>query len=294
MLPCQLKNGTACPFAVCPNDTIRFDCTAQSTPEKRTYWTLSVSYVGGYCKDFAYVGQTAPPGSSTCADPTWILECESLLGLSIVDFNVTDTPPDTNGTCLRSVLSLSLSSDYIITGAKAICANSSVPFEGVPYLSYGETSINVTVRPNPPVDVSVETTRGSLTNLTVIWTAPPAGYAPTSYSVSVEDGSVAPVVVPASASMQYSHTFSGLRSDWLHTVTVVAINCGGRSDPVCLTLASSPQIGVILGSTVAASLLLMVGVIAGARKAYKARLRTYRISMPVKYAVKTYDSIGHS
>ena len=90
------------------------------------------------------MGQTAPPGSSTCADPTWILECESLLGLSIVDFNVTDTPPDTNGTCLRSVLSLSLSSDYIITGAKAICANSSVPFEGVPYLSYGETSINVT------------------------------------------------------------------------------------------------------------------------------------------------------
>ena len=143
-LPCQQKNGTACPPVVCPNDTIRFECTAQKTPDERTYWTLSVSYVGGYCKDFVYVGQTAPLGSSICTDSTWILDCESLLGLPIVNFNVTDTPPDTNGTCLGSELTLCLSSDYIITGVKAICANTSVPFEGIPYLSYGETSINVT------------------------------------------------------------------------------------------------------------------------------------------------------
>ena len=262
---------------MCPNDTIRFECTAQKTPDERTYWTLSVSYVGGYCKDFVYVGQTAPLGSSICTDSTWILDCESLLGLSIVNFNVTDTPPDTNGTCLGSELTLCLSSDYIITGVKAICANTSVPFEGIPYLSYGETSINVTIRPNPPVDVSAETTRGSQANLTVLWTAPSTGYGPTSYSISVEGGSVAPVVIQATAALQYSYRFSGLRNDRLYTVSVVAINCGGMSDPVRLIPANSPQIGAIVGitaGTIAASLLLMTAVIAGARKAYKGRTYT--------------------
>ena len=90
-----------------------------------------------------YVGQTVPSGSLTCTDSAWMLDCESLLGLPVVYFNVTDMPPDTNGTCLGSVLSLDLSSDYIITGVEVICANTSVPFGGIPYLSYGEASIKV-------------------------------------------------------------------------------------------------------------------------------------------------------
>lgn len=54
---------------------------------------------------------------------------------------------------------------------------------------------------------------------------------PTSYIVSVDDVTMAPVSIVATTAMQYSYTFSGLRNDRLYTVTVVAVNCGGNSDP---------------------------------------------------------------
>lgn len=104
------------------------------------------------------------------------------------------------------------------------------------------TCTSLLVRPNPPVDVSAETTRGSQANLTVLWTAPSTGYGPTSYSISVEGGSVAPVVIQATAALQYSYRFSGLRNDRLYTVSVVAINCGGMSDPVRLIPANCKSI----------------------------------------------------
>lgn len=60
---------------------------------------------------------------------------------------------------------------------------------------------------------------------------------------------------------------------------------------VCLILA--PQIGVILGSTVAASLLLMVGVIAGARKAYKGRIDyLYSVHIHLSHHI-TYIHASH-
>ena len=93
------------------------------------------------------MGQTISSGSLACTDPTWTLDCESLQGVPVVYFNVTDAPPDTSGTCLGSFLTLDLSSDYTLTGVEVICANTSVPFAGIPYLSYGEASIKVIGKP---------------------------------------------------------------------------------------------------------------------------------------------------
>ena len=63
---------------------------------------------------------------------------------------------------------------------------------------------------------------------------------------------------------------------------------------VCLILA--PQIGAILGitaGTVAASLLLMVGVIAGARKAYKGRIDyLYSVHIHLSHHI-TYIHASH-
>ena len=61
------------------------------------------------------------------------------------------------------------------------------------------------------------------------WTAPTTGGVPTSYSVTINDSS-SPVVIADNGSPVYTHTFTGLVSDTLYTVSVVAINCAGSSN----------------------------------------------------------------
>ena len=71
----------------------------------------------------------------------------------------------------------------------------------------------------------------SVDQLTVAWAPPTTGGVPTSYNVSINDSS-SPVVIPDNGSSLYTHTFTGLTSDTLYTVSVVAINCAGTSNGV--------------------------------------------------------------
>lgn len=73
----------------------------------------------------------------------------------------------------------------------------------------------------PMVDVSAESDK-----ITVTWTPPNTGGVPSSYNVSISDGSI-PVVIPDNGSALYTHTFAGLTNDTLYTISVVAINCLG-------------------------------------------------------------------
>ena len=90
------------------------------------------------------------------------------------------------------------------------------------------------VSPGPVGNMRVSNT--SLNQLTVTWTPPTAGGVPTSYNVSINDSS-SPVVihVPDNGSSLYTHTFTGLISDTLYTVSVVAINCAVTSNVVTQT-----------------------------------------------------------
>ncbi|KAL5500683.1 hypothetical protein EMCRGX_G012278 [Ephydatia muelleri] len=65
--------------------------------------------------------------------------------------------------------------------------------------------------------------------LTVTWTPPTTGGVPTSYNVTINDSS-SPVVIADNGSPVYTHTFTGLVSDTLYTVSVVAINYAGSSN----------------------------------------------------------------
>ena len=80
--------------------------------------------------------------------------------------------------------------------------------------------------PNPPVVANVSV---GPDQLTVAWAPPTTGGVPTSYNVSINDSS-SPVVIPDNGSSLYTHTFTGLTSDTLYTVSVVAINCAGTSN----------------------------------------------------------------
>ena len=82
------------------------------------------------------------------------------------------------------------------------------------------------VSPGPVGNMRVSST--SVNQLTVTWTPPTTGGVPTSYNVSINDSS-SPVVIPDNGSSLYTHTFPGLISATLYTVSVVAINCAGTS-----------------------------------------------------------------
>ena len=79
--------------------------------------------------------------------------------------------------------------------------------------------------PGPPVGLTVSST--SVDQLTVTWTPPTTGGVPTSYNVSINDSSKTLVPIPANGALQ--NTFTGLISNTLYTVSVVAINCAGTS-----------------------------------------------------------------
>ena len=79
--------------------------------------------------------------------------------------------------------------------------------------------------PGPPV---ISVSIGSHLELTVTWTPPTTGGVPTSYSVTINDSS-SPVVIADNGSPVYTHTFIGLVSNTLYTVSVVAINCAGQN-----------------------------------------------------------------
>eukprot|EP00731_Ephydatia_muelleri_P011273 Em0006g167a len=95
-------------------------------------------------------------------------------------------------------------------------------------------------------------TSSSVDQLTVTWTPPITGGVPTSYNVTI-NGSSSPVVIADNGSPVYTHTFTGLVSDTLYTVSVVAINCAGSSNGISLTkwtLALPPDNTTIKGVSV--------------------------------------------
>ena len=66
-------------------------------------------------------------------------------------------------------------------------------------------------------------------SLTVTWAPPTTGDAPTSYNVSINDSIGTSWITPHDGSPSYIHMFAGLTSNTLYSITVVAINCAGRT-----------------------------------------------------------------
>ena len=97
-----------------------------------------------------------------------------------------------------------------------------------------DTSIHhpPTAYPGPVGNMRVSS--ASVDQLTVTWSPSTTGGVPTSYNVSINDSS-SPVVIPDNGSSLNTHTFSGLISDTLYTISVVAINCAGTSNVVTQT-----------------------------------------------------------
>ncbi|KAL5500726.1 hypothetical protein EMCRGX_G012322 [Ephydatia muelleri] len=111
------------------------------------------------------------------------------------------------------------------TGVNGLTTECRDTTTGLPGTFIGNGSFTVLDVPGPPV---ISVSIGSHLELTVTWTPPTTGGVPTSYNVTINDSS-SPVVIADNGSPVYTHTFTGLVSDTLYTVSVVAINCAGQN-----------------------------------------------------------------
>ena len=97
-----------------------------------------------------------------------------------------------------------------------------------------DTTIYLPPPANPGPVGNTRVSSASVDQLTVTWSSSTTGGVPTSYNVSINDSS-SPVVIPDKGTSLYTHTFTGLNSDTLYTVSMVAINCAGTSNVVTQT-----------------------------------------------------------
>ena len=81
-----------------------------------------------------------------------------------------------------------------------------------------------------PARITVQAPTNLPAQLTVTWTPPTTGGVPTSYNVTINDSSSPVVVIADNRPPVYTHVFTGLISDTLYAVSVVAINCAGTSN----------------------------------------------------------------
>ncbi|KAL5500397.1 hypothetical protein EMCRGX_G011952 [Ephydatia muelleri] len=136
--------------------------------------------------------------------------------LSAVTTNVTST-------CYTSVLTIPV--DLALNGTTVLCQDGNTGA----VVGSGTVNLRMPASPGPVGNMTVTST--SLDQLTVTWTPPTTGGVPTGYNVAINDSS-SPVVIADNGSPVYTHTFTGLVSDTLYTVSVMAINCAGASNAV--------------------------------------------------------------
>eukprot|EP00731_Ephydatia_muelleri_P011307 Em0006g201a len=154
---------------------------------------------------------------------------QSCGSLSAVTTNVTST-------CYTSVLTIP--AVQALNGATVGC------YDGNTGTVVGSDTVKIMLATSPGPVGNMTVTSPSVDQLTVTWTPPTTGGVPTNYSVTISS----PVVIADNGSPVYSHTFTGLVSDTLYTVSVLAINCAGSSNGTSLTkwtLALPPAIKAV-------------------------------------------------
>eukprot|EP00731_Ephydatia_muelleri_P035787 Em0161g1a len=203
-LPCHTDSGDNCTSSICPNTVVTYICTITSgTAAGYTDWTLPTG--------------TCPSNSF----PNKIRLSQLVTGLC--------SPQG--------------------TGVPSMCGPyraSSIQSSDPTYCLSSILTVNITAAMNvPPGPVRITAWAPPVTSppdqLTVTWTPPTTGGVPTSYTVTINDSS-SPVVMAANGSPVYTHTFTGLVSDTLYTVSVVAINCAGASNGTSETTSTYTSI----------------------------------------------------
>eukprot|EP00731_Ephydatia_muelleri_P033176 Em0025g132a len=136
--------------------------------------------------------------------------------------NLSAVMTNISGTCYTSVLTIP--TPQYFNGTTVTCRDGNFG------TLIGNDTLNIKLAsaPSAPTIISLISTYSD--QLTVTWTSVPTA---TSYNVSINDSVNTLVPIPSTGAPQY--TFTGLTSNTVYTVSVVAINCAGSSSPATIT-----------------------------------------------------------
>eukprot|EP00731_Ephydatia_muelleri_P011349 Em0006g243a len=218
-LPCHTASGDNCTSSICPNTVVNYTCTITSgTAAGYTDWTLPT----GTCPTNAFPdkirlsqfvsGQCTAQGTSTCgpyrassiqsSDPTY---------------------------CLSSILTVNITA--AMNGSTLMCSITDLLY-GTISTVVSMATINIVDSPGAPKAVAkaidADMVRVELNHSS-------NGGLPTSYNVTISNSSyVYSNSTPAFLNGSAMVTFTGLTSGTNYTISAVAINCAGSSNPTTI------------------------------------------------------------
>eukprot|EP00731_Ephydatia_muelleri_P035790 Em0161g4a len=212
-----------CTSSICPNTVVNYTCTITSgTPAGYTDWTLPtgtcptnafpdkirlLQYVSGSCG--AQVTSTCGPyraSSIQSSDPTYCLS-------SILTVNITAAMNGSTVTCYNTNFITSSTSTFVSSAPISVIGPPGAP-----------NAVANTIGPDMVLVVVNPSSNGGL---------------PTSYNVTISNSSyVYSNSTPAFLNGSAIVTFTGLTIGTNYTISAVAINCAGSSNPTTIYVSS--------------------------------------------------------
>eukprot|EP00731_Ephydatia_muelleri_P033155 Em0025g111a len=133
------------------------------------------------------------------------------------------------GTCYTSVLTIPTPKYF--NGTTVMCK------DGISGILIGSDTLNIQMT-SPPRAPNITVSDVSSKKLTVTWTSVSTA---TSYNVTINDSVNTLVAIPSTGAPQYKWNFTGLTSNTVYTVSVVAINCVGSNNTHTEIVTTSPR-----------------------------------------------------
>eukprot|EP00731_Ephydatia_muelleri_P033825 Em0039g11a len=230
---CNGELGSQCPMQRPSQKLVTIDGTCpQFSPPMGTY-SCPGSYIAYTCvlSSGAPLGVvTVWGGSAFQCPPTNHISLTQRAGGTVQTFtpgscgNLSAVTTNVTSTCYTSVLTIP--AVQALNGTTVVCQDGNTGA----VVGIGTMNLRMPASPGPVGNMTVTST--SVDQLTVTWTPPTTGGVPTSYNVTINDSSSPVVIADNGSPPVYTHTFTGLVSDTLYTVSVVAINCAGASNAV--------------------------------------------------------------
>ncbi|KAL5500561.1 hypothetical protein EMCRGX_G012145 [Ephydatia muelleri] len=209
-LPCHTASGDNCTSSICPNTVVTYTCTITSgTAGGLTDWTLPTGTLD-------YVWLNIPPAH---VDLTQLPAYSPLIAIHLY--------------CLSSILTVNITA--AMNGSTVTCYNTNYLNESISIL-ISLATINVAALPGHPN--AVANTIGPDMVLVVVNPSSSGGL-PTSYNVTISNSSyVYSNSTSAFLNGSAMVTFTGLTIGTTYTISAVAINCAGSSNPTTIYISS--------------------------------------------------------
>eukprot|EP00731_Ephydatia_muelleri_P011466 Em0006g360a len=257
-LPCHTASGDNCTSSICPNTVVTYTCTISGTPAGLTDWTLPT----GTCPTNAFpdkirlsqfVSQQCVAAGS---------EVPSMCG----PYTASSIQSSDPIYCLSSILTVNITA--AMNGSTVMCNNTNIGTLASTLVSMA--TINVIGSPGAPN--AVANTTGPDMVLVVVNPSSSGGL-PTSYNVTISNSRFIPAFLNGSAMV----TFTGLTIGTTYTISAVAINCAGSSNPTIIyvslpapptssasnTSPSNPTTQASISTTEANNIGIIAGIMIG-------------------------------